>query len=90
MPPSSGKKFTEFEEQNPVNCGPNWASAQEAAMRILTWTMVYQVFKDSPATTVERKKTHVHCALQHAARIPPTLAYAVRRKTTTTFLKRSG
>ena len=45
------EKFTEFIKQNPVNSAPNWTSAQEAAMRIIAWVMVYQVFMQSPATT---------------------------------------
>lgn len=69
-------KFYEFEECNPVNYGPNWVSAQEAAMRILTWTTVFQVFKDSPATTPENVQKLAAALWQHAARIPPTLAYA--------------
>ena len=70
------EKFYEFEQNNPVNSGPNWVSAQEAAMRILTWTMVYPVFKDSPETTLENKQRLLVSIWQHAARIPPTLAYA--------------
>jgi hypothetical protein len=70
------QKFTEFIEQNPVNSAPNWTSAQEAAIRIITWLMVYQVFKESSATTAKHTSQMVTAIWQHAARIPPTLGYA--------------
>lgn len=70
------QKFEGFIEQNPVNSAPNWTSAQEAAMRIITWLMVYQVFKESPATTAKHTSQMVAAIWQHAARIPPTLGYA--------------
>lgn len=70
------EKFAEFNRQNPVNSAPNWTSAQEAAMRIITWLMVYQVFKQSSATTAEHTSQLTIAIWQHAARIPPTLGYA--------------
>lgn len=69
-------QFTAFEEANPVNCGPNWASAQECAMRILTWSMVYPILQDSPASNADLKRRLFASIWQHAARIPPTLTYA--------------
>ena len=69
-------QFTAFEDANPVNCGPNWASAQECAMRILTWGMVYPILQDSPASTDDLKHRFFTSIWQHAARIPPTLTYA--------------
>ncbi len=70
------EKFEEFVRLNPANCGPNWSSAQECAMRLIAWTMAYSIFKDSPATTIERTRTLSAAIWQHAARISPTLAYA--------------
>ena len=70
------RQFESFSEANPVNCGPNWASAQECAVRILTWSMLYPILQNSPTTTEERKRRLLSAIWQHAARIPPTLTYA--------------
>jgi hypothetical protein len=69
-------KFSEFVTNNPVNLGPNWASAQECALRAITWLMVYPIFKNSKAATPELTQQMALTLWQHAARIPPTLAYA--------------
>ncbi|MBC8046652.1 MAG: alginate lyase family protein [Fimbriimonadaceae bacterium] len=34
-------------DNNPVNCGPNYVSCQEIALRILNWIYVLQYYKDS-------------------------------------------
>lgn len=73
-------KFAEFEQFNPVNLGPNWLSAQEVAIRIITWVNVYQIFKTSKHTTEINSKKLAISVWHHAARIPPTLAYARSQK----------
>lgn len=70
------QKFSEFISQNPVNSAPNWGSSQECAMRMMAWLMVYQVFKESPATTAEHTSQLTVAIWQNAARIPATLGYA--------------
>ncbi len=70
------QKFEEFSAKNPVNQGPNWVSAQEAAMRVITWSLLYPIFSAFPAATAERKQKMVESLWQHAARIPPSLGYA--------------
>lgn len=65
-----------FLEHNPVNLGPNWASAQEVAMRILALSFARQVFGKSVHTTPERLSRLLAALAAHAARIPPTLIYA--------------
>ena len=40
-----------FWAANPPNLGPNWASGQEVALRILAFTFALQVFDDSQSTT---------------------------------------
>ncbi len=70
------EKFSEFIILNPVNSAPNWTSAQEAAMRIVVWLMVYQVFRQSPATTAGYTTQLVTTLWQHGARIPATIGYA--------------
>ena len=70
------RRFDEFVSQNPVNLGPNWVSAQEAAIRIITWCLLYPIFSKFPSTTSERKTHLAESIWQHAARIPPSLGYA--------------
>ncbi len=65
-----------FLEHNPVNQGPNWASAQEAALRILALSFARQVFAGSLHSTLARRERLITALAEHAARIPPTLIYA--------------
>ena len=70
-------KYTqEFIENNPANMGPNWASGQEIALRLIAWVISGVVFKTSPASTQERKKMLITALNHHAIRIPKTLIYA--------------
>jgi len=68
--------FETFSRNNPPNCGPNWSSGQEVAIRILMFSTAYQVFKDSPYSTTTRKHNLARAVASHALRIPPTLIYA--------------
>jgi hypothetical protein len=65
-----------FLDANPTNLGPNWASAQEAALRLMAFSFALGVFAGSPHTTPERQKRLRAAIAAHADRIPPTLAYA--------------
>ena len=65
-----------FRAANPANLGPNWASAQEAALRIIALAFSNEVFANSPASTDQRKKMLAISVFEHAARIPSTLVYA--------------
>jgi hypothetical protein len=69
-------KVEEFISSNPVNCGPNWASAQEVALRLIAWIISLGAVKDSSATTPERVNSITQSIWQHARRILPTLGYA--------------
>lgn len=69
-------KVEEFISSNPVNCGPNWASAQEVALRLIAWIISLGAVKDSTATTPERVNLITRSIWQHAKRILPTLGYA--------------
>ena len=71
-------RFAEiFWQANPVNAGPNWASAQEVALRLMAFTFAAQVFASSPHSTAARLSRLAQSIAEHAARIPPTLAYAL-------------
>ncbi len=66
----------QFLRANPTNLGPNWASAQEVAIRLITLVFACRVFFQSEASTPERKSSLAQAIADHAARIPPTLMYA--------------
>lgn len=70
------QKFDDFIHYNPVNCGPNWVSAQEVAIRAIMWIITASVFKTSPASTSQRLETLTTSIRQHVERILPTLTYA--------------
>jgi hypothetical protein len=66
----------EFWEANPPYLGPHWISAQEAALRLIALVFAAQVFAGSAHTTERRLATLAGSIAEHAARIPPSLAYA--------------
>jgi hypothetical protein len=61
---------------NPPNCGPQWVSAQEAALRAMAWIFALRAFALSPATTPERAGRLIGALEVHARRIEATTAYA--------------
>jgi len=65
-----------FWEANPVNFGPNWASAQEVALRLLALVFAAQIFDESDTTTPDRKTQLTQSIAEHAGRIPASLIYA--------------
>ncbi|HEX7976702.1 MAG TPA: alginate lyase family protein [Anaerolineales bacterium] len=65
-----------FLQANPPNLGLNWVSAQEVALRLIAFAFARQVFSASPHTTPQRAARLELAIAAHAARIPPTLAYA--------------
>ena len=70
------QNFETFQSANPPNMGPHWVSAQEVALRLMAFVFAAHVFGASPNST-QTRKTHLAKAIAvHAARIPPTLAYA--------------
>jgi hypothetical protein len=66
----------EFWEDNPVNYGPNWISAQEVALRLMAFVFAGQAFARSIYTTPEKLARLAASVADHAERIPPTLIYA--------------
>jgi hypothetical protein len=79
-----------FIQNNPPNCGPNWSSAQEVAIRIIVFSAVYQAFKDSPYSTTTRKHYLARIIASHAHRIPPTLIYARAQDNNHLLLEAAG
>ena len=70
------QRFKEFTKANPTNLGPNWASAQEVALRLMAFTFAAQIFSSSPHSTDFRKVRLAQAIAAHAARIPPSILYA--------------
>ncbi len=68
--------FELFRNANPPYRGPNWISAQEAALRILSFTIAYHLFAGSPASTAARMAAMGQALAEHARRILPSLSYA--------------
>lgn len=70
------ERFEQFNAANPPNQGPNWASAQEVALRLIAFLFAARVFAGAPASTPARQALLAASAAAHAMRIPPTLPYA--------------
>jgi hypothetical protein len=70
------KLIEAFWQANPANLGPHWSSAQEVALRLIALCFSYSLVANAKASTVQRKELLSRSLAEHAARIPPTLAYA--------------
>jgi len=70
------QRCEEFIAANPVNLGPNWASAQEVALRVIPILFALKAFRFSPSSTGERIMSVTSLLFQSARRILPTLDYA--------------
>lgn len=68
--------FAQFCAANPPNTGPNWASAQEAGLRLIAFVCAHRAFAGSAHATPQRVAQLGRAVAAHAARIPPTLIYA--------------
>lgn len=71
------QKVEEFLEHNPVNTGPNWASAQEVAFRAIMWILTAAAFEGSPTPQSHRQVQMLNKSVRsHLTRLLPTLDYA--------------
>jgi hypothetical protein len=70
------RNFELFMEANPPNCGLNWSSGQEVALRLLAFLFAARVFAAAPSSTPVRQSQLSGAVISHARRIPPTLGYA--------------
>jgi len=70
------KMLDEFNRRNPPYLGANWASAQEAGLRIMALSFAQHIFSQSAATPSELLQSIQLSIAINAARIPPTLCYA--------------
>lgn len=70
------QRLEDFVAANPANAGPNWASAQEVALRLMAVSFAAGVFRASPHSTTDRMKLLRGFIVAHAERIPVTLSYS--------------
>lgn len=63
-------------DANQPNCGVNWVSGQEVALRLLAVVFGVYGFARSWSDRPERLLTLAEFIVAHARRIPPTMAYA--------------
>jgi hypothetical protein len=68
--------FDTFFENNPSYFGPNWVSAQESAIRIITVSFALSVFSKASTFSKTRIKDVLEFLILNARRIPPTLPYS--------------
>lgn len=71
-PQAFWRQFETFQRHNPPNMGPNWASGQEVALRLMALAFALQHFPLEPA----QEQAILRAIVEHARRIPPTLLYA--------------
>jgi len=70
------QEFEAFADINLPNMGPNWVSAQEVALRLISLIFAIQVFSPAGSSSPERINRLSQAISDHAARIPATLSYA--------------
>lgn len=75
-PQAFWERLEEFVAFNPANAGPNWASAQEVAVRLMAVAFAAGLFQASPHSTPERMRLLRGFIAAHAGRIPVTLSYS--------------
>jgi len=79
-----------FLENNPPYNGPNWVSAQESAIRIITVCFAMSVFSSAPGFSETRKKRVLEFLIQNANRIPLTLPYSKAQNNNHLLLEGAG
>jgi hypothetical protein len=79
-----------FTKKNPPFQGPNWVSAQECAVRILTTSFALSVFYRSNDVSDTRKKMALEFLVMNARRIPLTLAYSRAQNNNHLLLEGAG
>jgi len=65
-----------FNETNPPNLGPNWSSAQEIALRLISLCLAGRLCSTVQEPSSQEKALLSGLVASHAERIPLTLSYA--------------
>ena len=69
-------KYADFKRSNPLNCGPNWSSAQEVALRLIAWVITLNLLRTSDESCEINLREISADIADHADRIMATLSYA--------------
>ncbi len=80
--------FERFTAANPPYYGPHWSSAQEAAIRLIAQAFCLQAF--IPQATPRQLEMAARSITEHAARIPPTMVYALSQNNNHLISEASG
>jgi hypothetical protein len=80
----------EFCQSNPLYQGPNWVSAQECAVRILTTSYALNIFFQRSSVSAARQKTALEFLIFNARRIPLTLPYSRAQNNNHLLLEGTG
>src|SRR5579884_3075668 len=70
----------DWAEHNPPNRGPNWASGQEAALRVMAWCFGLYGFLNASCSTPERVFRLVKMIEVHGERIAGFIEYALSQR----------
>ena len=68
--------YQDFRQINPLNIGPNWQSAQEVALRLISLVTIAHLMQYSEAFSADFLFQLCTDIADHAERILPTLSYA--------------
>jgi hypothetical protein len=70
----------DWANRNPPNRGVNWASGQEAALRVMAWSFGLHAFSSSPSSTEERTSKLLWIIEVHGNRISAFIQYALSQR----------
>lgn len=70
------RNFEAFSAAHPAYTGPQWVSAQEAALRLIHLCLAVNEMRTARASHPQRMQHLTRTLAEHAERIPPTLVYA--------------
>ena len=79
-----------FTINNPPYLGPNWVSAQESAVRIITSSFALNIFSHAPGFDGTRRKMALEFLVMNARRIPLTLPYSQAQNNNHLLLEGAG
>ena len=71
------KQVAHFNQENPLNKGQNWESAQEVGLRLIAWVIAAITFGGAESSHSDKHERLCRRIADHADRIFPTLSYAI-------------
>jgi len=70
------EKTNQFLDAHPPNCGYQWQSSQEVAIRLMVLVFCDRFFASASSSNPDNRKRLWEAIIEHTQRIPPTLIYA--------------